>query len=158
MFDAEFWQSVIFRILKFGIKDLARELSGQVSKRWQEINALTMAYIGDAVYELWVRTHLLSLGYEKVRDLHQAAIDYVRAGSQAQILHRLMPELNDIEQQVVLRGRNAKGSYPKNVDVITYRHATAFECLVGYWQLEGLFERMHWAFAQIDQILQDMVK
>ena len=129
----------------------------QVSKCWQEINALTMAYLGDAVYELWVRTHLLSQGHEKVRELHKAAIGYVRASTQAQILHRLMPELKDIELQVVLRGRNAKGSHPKNVDVTTYRHATAFECLVGYWQLEGQLERMNWAFAQVDLILQDNV-
>lgn len=127
----------------------------QVNKPWQEINTLTMAYLGDAVYELWVRTHLLSQGHEKVRELHQAAIGYVRASTQAQLLHRLMPELNDIEQQVVLRGRNAKSSHPKNVDVTTYRHATAFECLVGYWQLEGQLERMYWAFEQVDQILQD---
>jgi ribonuclease-3 family protein len=128
-----------------------------VNKRWQEINALTLAYLGDAVYELWVRTHLLSLGYEKVGELHKAAIGYVQAGAQAQILHRLMPELNDIELQVVLRGRNAKGSCPRNVDVTTYRHATALECLIGYWQLEGRSERMHWAFAQIDQILQSKI-
>ncbi|HWQ73520.1 MAG TPA: ribonuclease III domain-containing protein [Desulfitobacteriaceae bacterium] len=126
-----------------------------MNKRWQEINALTLAYLGDAVYELWVRTHLLSLGYEKVGELHQAAIGYVQAGSQAQILHRLLPELNELEKEVVLRGRNAKGNCPRNVDVTTYRHATAFECLVGYWQLEGRFERMHWAFSQIEQILQD---
>lgn len=98
---------------------------------------------------------MLSQGYEKVGELHQAAIGYVQAGSQAQILHRLMPELNELEKEVVLRGRNAKGSCPRNVDVITYRHATAFECLVGYWQLEGRFERMHWAFSQIEQIFQD---
>lgn len=112
--------------------------------------------MGDAVYEFWVRKHLLDLGYKKVGELHKAAIGYVQAGAQAQILHRLMPELNDVEQQVVLRGRNAKGSCPRNVDVTTYRYATAFECLVGYWQLEGRSERMYWAFAQVDQILQDI--
>lgn len=128
-------------------------LSGRLDKGWQEINALTLAYLGDAVYELWVRTHLLNLGHEKVKELHKVAIGYVRASSQAKILHSLFPKLDEIEQQVVLRGRNAKGGHPKNVDVVTYRHATAFECLVGYWRLEGLAERMQWAFEQIDQIL-----
>lgn len=114
------------------------------------MNALTLAYLGDAVYELWVRTHLLELGYEKVKDLHHIATDYVRASTQAQLLQGLMSELTETESQVVRRGRNAKGSHPKSTDVITYRHATAFEALVGYWQLTGQEERMAWAFNQAD--------
>lgn len=115
-------------------------------KTWQEMNALSLAYLGDAVYELWVRKYLLEQGYEKVQKLHREAVNYVRATTQAQILHRIMPELDAIEQQVVLRGRNAKGGYPRNVDVVTYRHATAFEALIGYWYLEEKVERMDWAF------------
>ena len=121
---------------------------------WQEMNALTLAYLGDAVYELWVRTHMLELGHEKVKELHKQAVSYVRASTQAQILHALLPELNEVEHQVVLRGRNAKGGHPKNVDVVTYRHATAFESLVGYWHLDQQNERMQWAFNQVDAILQ----
>ena len=64
----------------------------------------------------------------------------------------LLPALNEVEQQVVLRGRNAKGGHPKNVDVVTYRHATAFESLVGYWQLNRQIDRMQWAFNQVDEI------
>lgn len=123
-------------------------------KGWQEINILALAYLGDAVYELWVRSHLLESGQVKVNDLHQAAVNYVRAGTQAQVLHCILPGLDTIEQQVVLRGRNAKGGRPKNIDVITYRHATAFEALVGYWQVEGRRERMEWAFGQIDHVLE----
>ena len=122
-------------------------------RNWQEMNALTLAYLGDAVYELWVRTHLLELGHEKVRELHKQAVSYVRASTQARVLHVLWPELDEVEQQVVLRGRNAKGGHPKNVDVVTYRHATAFESLVGYWQLNGQSERMGWAFSHVDRIL-----
>ena len=124
-------------------------------RNWQEMNALTLAYLGDAVYELWVRTHLLELGHEKVKELHKQAIGYVRATTQAQILHALLPDLDEVEQQVVLRGRNAKGGHPKNVDVVTYRHATAFESLVGYWQLNGQIERMHWAFAKVDEVIRE---
>lgn len=123
-------------------------------RNWQEMNALTLAYLGDAVYELWVRTHMLELGHEKVKELHKQAVSYVRASTQAQILHALLPDLNEIEHQVVLRGRNAKGGHPKNVDVVTYRHATAFESLVGYWHLNTQNERMQWAFNQVDGILQ----
>ena len=122
-------------------------------RNWQEMNALTLAYLGDAVYELWVRTHLLELGHEKVRELHKSAISYVCASTQARVLHALLPELDEIEQQVVLRGRNAKGGHPKNVNVVTYRHATAFESLVGYWQLNGHSDRMKWAFDKVDGML-----
>jgi len=124
-------------------------------RNWQEMNALTLAYLGDVVYELWVRTHLLELGYEKVKELHKQAISYVRASTQAQLLHALLPELDEVEHQIVLRGRNAKGGHPKNVDVVTYRHATAFESLVGYWQLNGRTERMQWAFDKVDGLLQE---
>ena len=124
-------------------------------RNWQEMNALTLAYLGDAVYELWVRTHLLELGHEKVRELHKQAISYVRASTQAQLLHALLPELDEVEHQVVLRGRNSKGGHPKNVDVVTYRHATAFESLVGYWQLNGQIGRMQWAFNKVDGVLQE---
>lgn len=125
-----------------------------MKNQWQELNALALAYLGDAVYELWVRKHLLDLGIVKVKELHKAAVSYVRAGAQAEILNRLRPYLDEEELQVVLRGRNTKGGYPKNVDVVTYRHATAFEALVGYWQIAGRPDRIDWAFNQIDGILQ----
>ncbi len=124
-----------------------------MTRSWREMNSLTLAYLGDAVYELWVRTHLLDLGYVKAQDLHRRATTYVRASTQAQILQHLLNQLDETESEVVLRGRNAKGGHPKNVDVITYRHATAFETLVGFWQLEKRFERMKWAFDQIDTVL-----
>jgi ribonuclease-3 family protein len=127
-------------------------------RSWQEMNALTLAYLGDAVYELWVRTHLLTLGYEKVKDLHHRATEYVRASTQAALLHRILPQLDETESQVVHRGRNAKGGHPKSTDVVTYRHATAFESLVGYWQLTGNTERMLWAFQQLDELLEDSKK
>lgn len=127
-------------------------------RSWQEMNALTLAYLGDAVYELWVRTHLLSLGHEKVKDLHPLATEYVRASTQARVLHQILSQLDETESQIVHRGRNAKGGHPKSTDVVTYRHATAFESLVGYWQLTGNTERMLWAFEQIDEILMDSDK
>ncbi len=70
---------------------------------------LKPSVFGDAVYELWVRTHLMELGYEKVKDLHKQAISYVRASTQARLLRALLLELDEVEQQIVLRGRNAKG-------------------------------------------------
>jgi len=124
-------------------------------RSWQEMNALALAYLGDGVYELWVRTHLLNSGYEKVKDLHHLATKYVRAGTQAKLLHHILPYLDEQEVCVVHRGRNAKGGHPKSTDVVTYRYATAFEALVGYWQLTGKTERMLWAFEQVDKLIED---
>ena len=122
-------------------------------RNWQEMNALTLAYLGDAVYELWIRTHMLELGYEKVKDLHNHTVSYVCAETQARILRALLPELSEKERQVAQRGRNTKSGRPPNVDVITYRHATAFESLVGYWHLSGQSERLEWAFNKVDSIV-----
>ncbi|MGE4273368.1 MAG: Mini-ribonuclease 3 [Desulfitobacterium sp.] len=122
-------------------------------RSWQEMNALTLAYLGDAVYELWVRTHLLDCGHEKVNDLHRYATKYVRAATQAKLLHQILPDLDEQETSIVHRGRNAKGGHPKSTDVVTYRHATAFEALVGYWQLTDKTERMLWAFEQVDELI-----
>lgn len=125
----------------------------KINKRWQDVNILLLAYLGDAVYELWVRTHLLEQGMEKVEEVHKQAVHYVQAKNQASVLRALMPELDDTETEVVLRGRNAKGHYPRNTDVVTYRHATAFEALVGYWYLAGQETRMNQIFARIDGIM-----
>lgn len=141
--------------MKIPLRVRGGSLKEERMRNWQEMNALTLAYLGDAVYELWVRTHLLELGYEKVKELHKQAVSYVRAATQARVLHVLLPDLDEVEQQVVLRGRNAKGGYPKNIDVVTYRHATAFESLVGYWHLNGQISRMQWAFNKVDEMLRD---
>jgi len=126
---------------------------GKINKRWQDINILLLAYLGDGVYELWVRQHLLELGLAKVDEIHKKTIYYVQAKTQAAILKEFMPELDETEMSVVLRGRNAKGHHPRNVSVVTYRHATAFEALVGYWHVTGNIERMNNMFSKIDDIL-----
>lgn len=127
--------------------------SVKLDKRWQDINILLLAYIGDAVYELWVRQHLLEQDIPKVQQMHKHAISYVQAKTQAAILRYLMDELDETEKEVVLRGRNSKGHYPRSVDVVTYRHATAFEALIGYWHLTGQNDRMRGVFNRIDEIL-----
>ncbi|ADY54671.1 ribonuclease III [Syntrophobotulus glycolicus DSM 8271] len=126
--------------------------SSPLTIKWQEVNILTLAYLGDAVYELWVRSHLLTKGIAKVEDLHKAAVHYVQARFQASLLKLILPELDETETGVVKRGRNAKGHHPRNIDVVTYRHATAFEALVGYWYLAGCEERMQGIFSRIDDL------
>ncbi len=126
----------------------------KINKGWQEVNILSLAYLGDAVYELWVRKHLLEHGIAKVEEMHKNAINYVRAQNQAGILRYLLEELDDTEKDVVRRGRNAKGHHPRNVDVITYRHATAFEALVGYWYLTDKKQRMNEVLNRVDKIME----
>lgn len=97
---------------------------------------LVLAYIGDAVYEVFIRTLLISEGNIPVHKLHKRSIEYVKAKAQSDIVHRIMEKLNPDELDVVRRGRNAKsGTIPKNADVGEYKYATGFESLIGYLYL-----------------------
>ncbi len=98
------------------------------------MNNLVLAYLGDAVYEVYVREFLILNGVAKVKDLQNAAIDYVSAKAQARILERLINEkiLTDEEIDIVKRGRNAHSHQNKSTDIVTYKKATGFETLIGY--------------------------
>ncbi|MEI3607906.1 Mini-ribonuclease 3 [Pseudogracilibacillus sp. SE30717A] len=109
-----------------------------MSVQVKQLNSLALAYVGDAVYELYVRHHLIEAGQVKPNELHKKAITYVAASAQAAIIHHWLDEgkLNEEEAAVVRRGRNAKsGSTPKNMSIQDYRYATAFEALIGYYYL-----------------------
>jgi len=111
----------------------------------KQLNGLALAYMGDAVFESYVRRHLLYNGQVRPNQLHRLATRYVSAKAQCRILFQFMDEklLNEEESSVVMRGRNAKsGTVPKNTDVQTYRYSTAFEALMGYLFLEGRLERL----------------
>lgn len=104
----------------------------------KQMKSLTLAYIGDAVYELHVREFLIRTSQVKPNQLHQQAIKFVSGTSQASVvLHWLETKyLTDEEINVVKRGRNAKSnSVPKNIDVQTYRYSTGFEALIGFHYL-----------------------
>ncbi|PQD94146.1 ribonuclease III [Pradoshia eiseniae] len=99
------------------------------------LGSLALAYMGDAIYEVHIRHHLLLSGQVKPNKLHKEATNYVSAKAQSAVLHYLLDEklLSEEEEAVVRRGRNAKsGTVPKNTDVQTYRYSTAFEALLGY--------------------------
>jgi len=104
----------------------------------ERLHPLVWAYVGDAVYELYVRTHLLARGVLKPGDLQRAAVAYVSARGQARVVHRLLPLLSEEEAAVLRRGRNAKsGTIPKNARVSEYRLSTGLESLFGYLYLTG---------------------
>ena len=98
------------------------------------MNNLVMAYLGDAVYEVYVREHLIRTGLCKVKDLQSKSIEYVSAINQARILDELIEKniLIDSEIDIIKRGRNAHSHLNKKTDIITYKKATGFETLIGY--------------------------
>ena len=112
----------------------------------KQMKSLALAYMGDAIYEVYVREYLLNSGQVKPHLLHQQAVRFVSAKGQATVLlHWLDSELLDEdERKIVARGRNAKsGSIPKNSSVQTYRYSTAFEALLGYHYLDNNEDRLH---------------
>ncbi|PKM41700.1 MAG: ribonuclease III [Firmicutes bacterium HGW-Firmicutes-8] len=105
--------------------------------------ALVLAYLGDAVYELYVRKFLIAQGYTRVNELHKQAVKFVNAETQANVLHAISDALSEEESAVVRRGRNAKsGSAPKNISMTHYRHGTGFETLIGYLYLSDREDRI----------------
>jgi ribonuclease-3 family protein len=121
-----------------------------------ELPALTLAYIGVAVYELWVRSYLIRQGLVRADDLHKAAVRFVQAKGQAALIKKLLPELNEEEQAVFQRGRNAKGQYPRQCDVQEYRYATGFEALVGHLYMTDQQERLDKVLDRTEDILLTM--
>lgn len=114
-----------------------------------ELPGLTLAYIGDAVYELYVRQKLLGKSVT-AHKLHEMAIGLVNNNSQAALFRKLEPSLTEIEQSVARRGRNTKGKVPRNADVLTYRIATAMEAVIGYTYLMKDEDRLEWMLSQLD--------
>ena len=114
----------------------------------ETLSALSLAYLGDAVYELYVRTRALDYTH-KAHKLNKLGIQSVNHLAQAELLARLESELKEEELLIVRRGKNAKGIVPKNAKVINYRKATALEALVGYLYLKGEHKRLLWVLGEI---------
>ena len=107
-----------------------------------QIGPLKLAYLGDAVYELIIRTMLMDGRDRSVKKMNRTAQKLVNATTQAQIAGRIEPSLNKTERAVFHRGRNAKSnSASKHSDIQDYRIATGLESLFGYWYLRGETDR-----------------
>ena len=107
------------------------------------MSPLTWAYIGDSVYELYIRQYLINTTKLKPHKLHIEAIKYVKAGAQAKILEKVKQSLTEEEQEIVKRGRNAENHHlPKNATVQEYMYSTGFEALIGYLYLTKQDERL----------------
>lgn len=118
----------------------------EVKKNEQEVNLmspLTWAYVGDCVYELYIRTKLVNETNLKPHALHIQAIKHVKAKAQAEKLNNIYEDLTEKEKDVVRRGRNAENHHlPKNANVQEYMYSTAFEALIGYLYLTKQNERL----------------
>lgn len=107
------------------------------------MSPLVWAYVGDSVYELFIRTHLVETTKLKPHKLHIETIKYVKAKAQADILESLQDILTEKEKEIVRRARNTENHHvPKNADPKDYMYATAFEGLIGYLYLSNQKKRL----------------
>ncbi|MDD4569704.1 MAG: ribonuclease III domain-containing protein [Tepidanaerobacteraceae bacterium] len=106
------------------------------------LSALALAFVGDSVFDLFIRTKLVGSG-KKVKDLHREAVGFVKASEQAAILKTLESELTSRERDIVRNARNAKvNTVPKHADIMDYHYSTAFEALLGYLYLSRQKQRL----------------
>jgi ribonuclease III family protein len=123
-----------------------------------QYNGLTLAYIGDAYYELSVRNYLLSKQLTKVNELHDHAITYTNAFAQAKAARQLLEGFyTEAEIAIYKRGRNATASHkPKNADVATYNTSTGFEAVIGYLYLDQNVERLNEICIEAFRIIEEL--
>lgn len=123
----------------------------------REINTTALAFLGDAVYEVYVRNHLMENGDQNADRLHKRAIRYVCAAGQDKAVRVLMDEfLTDEEIALVKRARNRKtATKARSADAVTYKMATAFEALLGYLHLSGETERLEAIVEEAFRIIED---
>lgn len=107
------------------------------------LSPLVWAYMGDSVYEIFIRNELINNSNAKPHKLHIETVKYVKAKSQVKTLKKIYDFLTEEEKDIVRRGRNVQNHHvPKNVDVAEYAYSTAFECLIGYLYLTKKDERL----------------
>ncbi len=117
-----------------------------------QLNGLTLAYLGDSIYEVYIRESLLEKGYTKVEKLHNEAIKYTSAKGQKEALDKIFGVLTESEIQVFKRGRNANSDRkPKNTNLATYKQATGFEALIGFLYLDN-------KKARLEELIQIIIK
>lgn len=111
----------------------------------KDMNVLALAYLGDSIYEVYIRNFLISKGISKVDKLQKEAIKYVSAKAQALFVSKLIDNnfLDDVELEIFYRARNHKSNrHPKNTDIITYKFSTGFEAIIGYLYLDNKIDRI----------------
>ncbi len=122
----------------------------------RQLSALSLAFIGDSVYETYVRSKILSSGNRPAHQLHKIAVGYVKAKAQSKAVCAILEKLSEEEICIYKRGRNTNiHTVPKNADMNEYRQATGLETLIGYLYVTGktkrLLEILELSFAAVDR-------
>lgn len=124
----------------------------------RQLNGLALAYIGDAIYEIYIRHHLVEMGQTRPNQLHRMATHYVSAKAQASLIQQMLDDaiLTEEEENFYRRGRNGKSATSaKNTDIKTYRMSTGFEALMGFLHLTNqtvrLEELIDWCIQQVEK-------
>ena len=111
----------------------------------KDMNVLVLAYLGDSIFEVYIRKLFVEQGISKVDKLQKEAVKYVSAKGQAKFVTKLIDNnfLTEEELEVFYRARNHKSSrHPKNTDIITYKYSTGFEAIIGYLYLDNKIDRI----------------
>lgn len=126
-----------------GLNEYILSQFGREEKDLRTYSPLTLAYIGDGIYDLVIRSLIVSKGNKPVNQLHRETSELVKAGAQADMIEILLPKLTEEELEIYKRGRNAKSAtMAKNATMMGYRKATGFEALIGYLYLKNDTSRM----------------
>ena len=120
-----------------------------------QLSPITLAFVGDAVFSLLTREHLLLSGVTRGGELHRLTVGYVRAGAQAMAAEHLLAALTQEERTIYRRGRNAATAHvPRNASCSDYHHATGLEALFGYLYLCGRYDRGREVFSAVTDFLE----
>lgn len=138
------------------LEDSLDSVFGLSSKDWKLYSPLTLAYLGDAVYEMVIRTICVKRANMQTQKLHRKVTGYVSAKAQAKMMDALAGKLTEEEESIYRRGRNSKPyTKAKNASMEEYLKATGFEALVGYLYLQKEYERMNALIAHGIEALQE---
>ena len=139
------------------MNDYLDELKKRIDSRL--VNGSDLAYIGDAYYELWVRTYFLSLGITRPNELNKKVKTFVQASSHAKVVDNIIDTLSMTERDVYTRGRNYHYRHKaKNASVSDYVKSSGLEALIGYLYLNSLYERLNELMNKVVEILEGNTK
>ncbi|MDD3141630.1 MAG: ribonuclease III domain-containing protein [Lachnospiraceae bacterium] len=129
--------------LEFDFNSYMQEIFEMQEVNVDSYSPLTLAYIGDSIYDLIIKSVVISRGNKQVQKLHKETSSFVQASTQSLMMRALQAELSEVELRIYKRGRNAKSVSPaKNQSITDYRRATGFEALMGYLYLKKEWKRM----------------
>jgi ribonuclease-3 family protein len=137
------------------LKNIQKSGEAKTKAEAKMMQPLVLAYVGDAIFELFIRNYLVNKKSGHVNEYHKESTYYVRAGAQSEIVHALEAGLTDEEWTIVKRGRNQKSAtVPKNADLTDYKYATGFEALLGYLFYTGDYERLITIMGKATEIIE----